>query len=104
MVEPLRKHTDELFQLARTYALSAHAAANKKGDDAEQAKKSAVKYAERAAELLEEIHAQGFFGQAEHRRRLTDSSDWQSLRGRQSFETLLQNLSQIQPNPKQIQP
>jgi tetratricopeptide (TPR) repeat protein len=83
---------DAFFQLARTYAVAATTESKKNGEGAEEAKQRAERNAEQATKLLERLRDLKYFEQAERRQKLSDSIDWQFLRGRPSFQTLLRNV------------
>ncbi len=95
--EALTKEIGEVaearYELARIFALSAKAEAKKNGEGAEQAKKRLEQYSERAIEFLHEAQELGYFNRADRRQHMAHETDWEILRGRESFQTWLRNLS-----------
>jgi len=84
--------SDGLYNLACVLALSS-AAAN---DDAELA----GRYAAEAVELLKRAHKAGFFASARNVAQMGQDSDLESLRDREDFRKLLEELKQIEPPPQ----
>lgn len=90
---------EAFYQLARTYALAATAESKKNGEGADEAKTRAQQHAEQATKLLERARGLGYFQQAERRKKLNDSPDWQFLRSRESFQALLRNVQVSKTGP-----
>jgi len=86
------KSPEAFYQLARVFAAAAGVEAKKTGDGADAAKMRAEEFGERAVQLLDQAKTLGHFANADRRRRLTDDSEWQPIRGNASFQALLRGI------------
>jgi serine/threonine-protein kinase len=88
---PARSH-QVLFALAGTHALAAGTAAQDTRLGPERRNETADLYARRAVGLLREIHRAGAFKTAKARRQLRELPELETLRKRDDFQKLLQDV------------
>lgn len=80
------------FSAARVYALAAAAAANDEAQTADDRQELASRYAARAVALLRSARQLGLLDDATRRQLLMEDSDFESIRSREEFQTLIQEL------------